>query len=81
MDRLNEEFDATGLYLSGHPLDDYGTAMKRLKVKSQADIIATGTCSGVGGARDTYLKAGDRVRMEIEELGTIENPVEGPRSA
>lgn len=45
------------------------------------DIIATGTCSGVGGARDTYLKAGDRVRMEIEELGTIENPVEGPRSA
>ncbi len=26
-----------------------------------------------------YLKAGDRVRMEIEGLGTIENPVEGPR--
>ncbi len=43
------------------------------------DIIATGTCSGVGGARDIYLKAGDRVRMEIEGLGTIENPVEGPR--
>ena len=42
MDRLNEEFDATGLYLSGHPLDDYGTAMKRLKIKSQADIIAIG---------------------------------------
>ena len=33
------------------------------------DIIATGTCSGVGGARDIYLKAGDRVRMEIEGLG------------
>ena len=42
MDRLDEEFDATGLYLSGHPLDDYGTAMKRLKVKTQADIIAAG---------------------------------------
>jgi 2-keto-4-pentenoate hydratase/2-oxohepta-3-ene-1,7-dioic acid hydratase in catechol pathway len=45
------------------------------------DIIATGTCSGVGGARDTYLKAGDRVRMEIQGLGTIENPVEGPRES
>ncbi len=43
MDRLDEEFDATGLYLSGHPLDDYGTAMKRLKVKAHADIIAAGT--------------------------------------
>ena len=43
------------------------------------DIIATGTCSGVGGARDTYLKAGDRIRMEIEGLGTLENPVVGPR--
>ena len=45
------------------------------------DIIATGTCTGVGGARDTYLKAGDRVRMEIEGLGTLENPVEGPRES
>ena len=42
------------------------------------DIIATGTCSGVGGARDLYLKAGDHVRMTIEGLGTLENPVEGP---
>jgi DNA polymerase-3 subunit alpha len=42
MDRLDEEFDATGLYLSGHPLDDYGTAMKRLKVKTQANITQAG---------------------------------------
>jgi 2-keto-4-pentenoate hydratase/2-oxohepta-3-ene-1,7-dioic acid hydratase in catechol pathway len=42
------------------------------------DIIATGTCSGVGGARDIYLKPGDHVRMTIEGLGTLENPVVGP---
>jgi 2-keto-4-pentenoate hydratase/2-oxohepta-3-ene-1,7-dioic acid hydratase in catechol pathway len=41
----------------------------------QGDIIATGTCSGVGGARGTFLKAGDRVRMTIEVLGTLENTV------
>lgn len=40
------------------------------------DIIATGTPAGTarshGGA---YLKAGDRVRIEIESLGVLENPV------
>jgi 2-keto-4-pentenoate hydratase/2-oxohepta-3-ene-1,7-dioic acid hydratase in catechol pathway len=45
------------------------------------DIIATGTCSGVGGARGIYLKAGDRIRMEIEGLGVLENPVVGPATA
>jgi DNA polymerase-3 subunit alpha len=42
IERLQEEFDATGLYLSGHPLDDFGPALKRLKVKTAADIIASG---------------------------------------
>ena len=42
MDRLTEEFEATGLYLSGHPLDDFTPIMKRLKVKTKADIISAG---------------------------------------
>lgn len=44
------------------------------------DIIATGTCSGVGGARDLYLKPGDHIRMTIEGLGTLENTVTGPKT-
>jgi acylpyruvate hydrolase len=41
------------------------------------DIIATGTPSGVGSARKppVFLKAGDRVQIEISGLGTLENPV------
>ena len=42
MDRLTEEFEVTGLYLSGHPLDDFTQTMKRLKVKAHADIVAAG---------------------------------------
>ncbi|HET9953996.1 MAG TPA: fumarylacetoacetate hydrolase family protein [Polyangiaceae bacterium] len=40
-------------------------------------VILTGTPEGVGMARTppTYLKAGDRVRVEIEQLGVLENPV------
>lgn len=38
------------------------------------DVIFTGTCSGVGAAFDPpkFLRAGDRVRVEIGHLGAIE---------
>jgi 2-keto-4-pentenoate hydratase/2-oxohepta-3-ene-1,7-dioic acid hydratase in catechol pathway len=39
------------------------------------DIILTGTPSGVGAFRDpsVYMKDGDRVEVEIEGIGTLEN--------
>jgi len=40
MDRLNEEFDALGYYLSAHPLDTYSKSLNKLKVKRIADISA-----------------------------------------
>lgn len=41
------------------------------------DIIATGTPAGVGVFRDppVFLKPGDRVRIEIDGIGVLENPV------
>ena len=39
------------------------------------DVIATGTPSGVGRPRGIFLKPGDRVRIEISGIGTMENPV------
>lgn len=41
------------------------------------DLIFTGTPPGVGGARKppVYLKAGDQVEVEIEQLGVLRNPV------
>lgn len=40
-------------------------------------VILTGTPSGVGMSRNPprFLKPGDRVRVDIESLGFIENPV------
>ncbi len=40
------------------------------------DLIFTGTPGGIGAAMKPmqFLKAGDRVRIEIETLGAIENP-------
>jgi 2-keto-4-pentenoate hydratase/2-oxohepta-3-ene-1,7-dioic acid hydratase in catechol pathway len=41
------------------------------------DIISTGTPSGVGAFRDppVFLQPGDRVRCEIEGIGSVENPI------
>ncbi len=41
-------------------------------------VILTGTPAGVGSARDpkVFLKAGDRVEIEIEGIGVLANPVE-----
>jgi len=42
------------------------------------DVIATGTPSGVGAGRGRYLRGGDVVRVTIDGLGTLENPVIDP---
>jgi 2-keto-4-pentenoate hydratase/2-oxohepta-3-ene-1,7-dioic acid hydratase in catechol pathway len=39
------------------------------------DVIATGTPSGVGRPRGLFLKPGDKVRIEVSGIGTLENPV------
>jgi DNA polymerase-3 subunit alpha len=37
-ERLQKEFDAIGFFLSGHPLDDYATALKRMRVQSWVEF-------------------------------------------
>lgn len=41
------------------------------------DVIVTGTPSGVGAARDPqrWLKPGDRIQVEIDQVGVLENVV------
>ncbi|MBQ2260696.1 MAG: DNA polymerase III subunit alpha [Loktanella sp.] len=39
-ERLAEEFKAIGFYLSGHPLDDYMSALKRKQIMTLDEVIA-----------------------------------------
>lgn len=41
MDRLKEEFDALGFYLSAHPLDSFSKSLEKLKVRRIADVEAS----------------------------------------
>ena len=39
------------------------------------DVISTGTPSGVGRPKGTFLKPGDTVRITISGIGELKNPV------
>ena len=62
---------------------------RQVEILSQActlepgDVIATGTPSGVAAAMDgqPWLEPGDRVRVEIDGIGAIENEVVEERVA
>ena len=51
--------------------------LSRVMTLEPGDIIATGTCAGVGIGFDPpkYLGPGDVVAITIEPIGTLENPV------
>ena len=52
--------------------------MSRAMTLEPGDLIATGTCAGVGIGFNPprFLKKGDRVAITIEPIGTLENPVD-----
>jgi DNA polymerase-3 subunit alpha len=48
-ERLQKEYDAIGFFLSGHPLDDYATALKRLRIQSWSEFsraVKSGATAG-----------------------------------
>lgn len=46
------------------------------------DVIATGTCGGVGAKRNPplFMKGGDRIEVEVTGIGVLSNPVAAERS-
>ena len=50
-ERLAEEQTAIGFYLSGHPLDDYATALKRKGLMTLAELQAKAEAEGAAIAR------------------------------
>lgn len=44
------------------------------------DVVLTGSPAGSAGADDQFLKAGDRIRAQIERLGTLDLELQPPRA-
>ncbi|MER7789691.1 fumarylacetoacetate hydrolase family protein [Streptomyces sp. NPDC097640] len=51
------------------------SAASALMTLEPGDVLATGTPAGVGVAKGIALRAGDRLRIEIEPLGVLANEV------
>ena len=56
-------------------VDQLIAAASRVVTLEPGDVIATGTPSGVGAGRGLFLRHGDVVRVAIDGLGEITNPV------
>ena len=70
--RLKREFDAIGFFLSGHPLDDYGRVLDRLKVEKWANF-ARAVKAGASGARlaATVLDRNERRTKSGNKIGIV----------
>jgi DNA polymerase-3 subunit alpha len=60
-ERLSKEFDAAGFYLSGHPLDDYAVALKRMRIQSWAEFqLSARAGQGAGKLAATIVSRQER---------------------
>ena len=59
------------------PVDCIIEYLSQFMTLEPGDVIATGTPAGSGAFRDPpiWLKPGDRVRIEISQIGTLEHSI------
>ena len=69
-----QNFNTENMVFDCYSLVEY---LSQVMTLEPGDIIATGTSSGVGVKMKPrgYMKPGDEVRIEIEKIGVLKNPV------
>ena len=71
-ERLQKEYDAIGFFLSGHPLDDYAGALKRLRVQSWAEFArAVKAGATAGRVAGTVVARTERRTKTGNKMGII----------
>ena len=71
-DRLQREYEAVGFFLTGHPLDDYGAALKRLRVQSWSEFSrAVKGGAGAGRVAGTVVSRTERRTKTGSKMGII----------
>jgi len=57
------------------PIPEIISQLSQVCTLEPGDVIATGSPAGVGISDGRYLNVGDRVRIEVDGLGALDNPV------
>jgi len=72
-ERLQKEFEAIGFFLSGHPLDDYATALSRLRVQPWAEFArAVKAGATAGRVAGTVVSRVERRTKTGNRMGIVE---------
>jgi DNA polymerase-3 subunit alpha len=70
--RLQKEYDAIGFFLSGHPLDEYGALLERLRVQRWADFArAVRNGASAGRLAATVLDRTERRTKSGSKMGIV----------
>jgi DNA polymerase-3 subunit alpha len=70
--RLQREYEAVGFFLSGHPLDDYAAALKRLRVQSWFEFArAVKAGASAGRVAGTVIARTERRTKNGTKMGII----------
>ncbi|MDB5558738.1 MAG: polymerase alpha subunit [Enterovirga sp.] len=72
-ERLRKEYEAVGFFLTGHPLDEYGELLKKLRVQSWADFCRGAKASGgsIGKVAATVLDRQERRTKSGTKMGIV----------
>jgi DNA polymerase III subunit alpha len=71
-ERLQREYEAVGFFLSGHPLDDYAAALKRLRVQPWTEFArAVKSGAGAGRVAGTVVARTERRTKSGSKMGII----------
>ena len=71
-ERLQREYEAIGFFLSGHPLDDYAAALKRLRVQSWSEFArAVKAGASAGRVAGTVVSRTERRTKNGTKMGII----------
>ncbi len=71
-DVLHQDGNTQDLIVKLPEMIEYLSALLTLYPR---DVIATGTPAGVGAGKGVFLRSGQRVVVEVEGIGRLENPV------
>lgn len=71
-ERLQREYDAVGFFLSGHPLDEYGDLLKKLRVQTWAEFSRSVRAgNSVGRVAATILDRQERRTKTGNKMGIL----------
>jgi DNA polymerase-3 subunit alpha len=71
-ERLQKEFEAIGFFLTGHPLDDYAPALKRLRVQAWSEFArAVRSGASAGRVAGTVVARIERRTRTGSKMGII----------